>query len=450
MPRSGRPPTLNHMAIRPDQTTPPVPAAKPARVRARRQPPPVRFARMTAGMVVQKSAFAYALHVRRDPVAALFEGSRRDPYADYERLRAPGRLPKSALGFRYTTEHDLCSQILTSRAFGVSPADPNTRGFEGDLDLSLLQLNPPEHTRLRRVVTPAFGRGRMSGYENRITQTIERLLDTVPGDRPWDLIRRYSAPLPIAVITDMLGIPGYDEPAFLRYGQAIAGALDGVRSPRHAAQLVAAGTSLERMFTRLFELRAAEPGDDVISAVVAARDEHRIAPEDMVPLCTLLLLAGFETTVNLIGNAVLALLRHREQWQLLVQDPSLAERAVEETLRFLSPVQLTGRFALQETEIGGQVFTPGQGAVPLIAAANRDPRVFERPLEFDIMRDDADQHLAFSAGAHYCVGAPLARMEATLAVQALARRFPRLHIAGPTVRRRGTTLYGPERLIVAS
>ncbi len=429
-------------------TTRPAPAAKPALVRARQRPPIARFARMTAGMAVQKVAFAYALHVRRDPVAALFNGSRRDPYERYEQLRELGPMPKSALGFYYTTDHALSSQVLASRAFGVSSPDLNDRGFESDLDLSLLQINPPDHTRLRRIVAPVFGRGRMAGYEQRIAATVDRLLHCVPRGERWDLMSGYSAPLPIAVITDLLGISAYDEPAFLRYGKAVAGALDGVRSPKHAAELVRATSSLDAMFTRLFDERAATPGDDVISAVVAARDTGRAAPEDMVPLCTLLLLAGFETTVNLIGNAVLALQRHPEQWRLLVDDPTLAERAVEETLRFLSPVQLTGRFAVQETELAGRVFAPGEGIVPLIAAANRDPAVFERPQEFDIMRDDADKHIAFSGGAHYCLGAPLARLEATIALRELAQRFPGLRIAGPVVQRRGTTLYGPERLVV--
>ena len=162
------------------------PAAKPARLKARSRPPVVRFARMTTGMVVQKAAFAYALHLRRDPVAALFRGSREDPYSRYEQLRALGPMPRSALGFRYTTDHALSSQILSSRAFGVSSDDPDDTGFEGDLDLSLLQLNPPDHTRLRRVVTPAFGRGRMAGYEQRVTATVDRLLDDVPRDDARD------------------------------------------------------------------------------------------------------------------------------------------------------------------------------------------------------------------------------------------------------------------------
>lgn len=404
-------------------------------------------------MVVQRAATLYAAKVRRDPVADLFTGSRLDPYDRYEQLRAAEAgdpLPKSSLGLRYTTNHAFTQQILTSRAFGAVPGHDRDGWFDGDIDLSLLQLNPPDHTRLRRIVTPAFGRGRMIRYENRIRETVDRLLDAVPADEPWDLMSRFSASLPIAVIVDLLGIEDYDEPTFLRYGAAIGGALDGVRSPRHAAEMIRTQQDLRRIFEELFARRAKDPREDVISGLVAARDEHRIAPEDMVGLCALLLLAGFETTVNLIGNAVLCLLRNPQQWQALVADPALAAGAVEETLRYLSPVQLTSRFALERTELGGVTFEPGEAVIPFLAAANRDPKVFERPLEFDITRPNAAEHLAFSGGAHYCLGAPLARLEGRIALQALVQRFPTLHIAGPTERRRGMTLYGAKHLVVSA
>ncbi len=415
---------------------------------------------MTAGMVMQKAAFAYAYRLRRDPLAELFARDRNDPYPVYERLRAQGPLPESALNLRSTTSHALTSAILASRAFGPTSDASKVSPLEGDLDLSLLQLNPPDHTRLRRIVAPAFGRVRMAGYERRVTATVDRLLDDVvatvcPGE-PWDLMARFSAPLPIAVITDLLGIPAYDEPMFLRYGQAIAGALDGVRSPRHAADLVRASRTLESVFDRLITERERDPGDDVVSALVVARDEGRAAPEDLVPLCNLLLLAGFETTVNLIGSAVQQLLAHPDQWQLLVDGLSgdegeqLVEGAIEETLRFAPPVHLTGRFALSDTEIGGQPFRRGDAVVPLMAAANRDPEVFDRPGDFDILRANAADHLAFSAGAHYCIGAPLARLEGVLALRALVERFPGLRLAGPVVPRRGVTIRGPQRLLVHS
>lgn len=434
------------------------PASAAARIAARRQPSALRIARMTASMVVQKSVFGAAYRLGRDPLAELFARDRHDPYPVYERLRAQGPLPMSALRLRSTTSHALTSQILTSRAFGPTSDASKVSPLEGDLDLSLLQLNPPDHTRLRRIVAPAFGRARMAAYERRITATVERLLDdviaTVPPDEPWDLMARFSAPLPIAVITDLLGIPAYDEPTFLRYGQAIAGALDGVRSPRHATELVRAARMLESVFDDLIAQRERDPGDDVISALVAAREEGRAAPEDLVPLCNLLLLAGFETTVNLIGSAVEHLLAHPSQWHQLVESvrgggqESLVEGAIEETLRFAPPVHLTGRFALADTEVGGVSFPTGAAVVPIIAAANRDPEVFDRPGEFDILRPNAADHLAFSAGAHYCLGAPLARLEGVLALRALVERFDALHLAAPVEPRRGVTVRGPRRLMV--
>ncbi len=422
---------------------PPAPAAKPRRIRARSEPTGLRVARMTASMLVQRASLGVVGRLRRDPLAEVFAHDREPPWALYEQIRRRGPMSRSALGMWVSADHDVVGEVLMARAFGAASPSDDAPALEGDLDLSLLQLNPPDHARLRRLVAPAFGRGRMSAYAERIEATIDRLLDAVPVDEPWDLVSGYSAPLPIAVITDLLGVPADDEALFLQLGEAIAGALDGVRSPRHAYDLVRGGRRLEALFDRLFEVRAREPGDDVISALVRARDEQRVAPEDLVPLCTLLLVAGFETTVNLIGSAVVLLQQHPGAWAMLRDDPDLADRVIEETLRYAPPVHLTGRFALEEVEAGGRTFERGQGVVTLLAAANRDPRIFDRPDVFDPLRDNAAEHVSFSAGAHYCVGAPLARLEGVLALRALARRFPDLALAGPVQPRRGVTLRGP-------
>lgn len=423
------------------------PATRPEMIRARRGPAALRVARLSAGMAVQKAAFAYARIARSDPLEELFRRDDADPYPLYERLRAVGPLGRSAVGFRYSADHAVCSRMLTSRDFVTMPPD-GVRGFDADMDLSLLQLDPPDHTRLRRVVAPAFARSRLEAYRPLVERTVDRLLAGVTSGRPWDLTTTLSSPLPIAVITAMLGVVDYDEPAFVRFGNALAAALDGVRSPAHAAQLVASSQALDVLFTRLFEKRARDPGSDVVSTLVAAHQEGRVAAEDMLPLCALLLLAGFETTVNLIGNAVLTLQRHPEQWQRLVDDPGLAPQAVEETLRFTPPVHLTGRFALRDTELGGHTLPRGTRVIALLAGANRDPAVFDRPLAFDITRPDAGDHLAFSAGVHYCPGAPLARLEASIALAELVRRFPRLQLAGPVVPRSGVTIRGPRQLPV--
>lgn len=406
-----------------------------------------RVATLTGRMVAQKLGIRWSRQVRGDPFAMLFTDD-IDPHLVYAHMRAQGPWERTSFGMRVATSHHLCSSVLSSRAFGVTPENPADDPFEAGLDLSLLQINPPDHTRLRRLAAPAFSRRRMEGYRDRITATIETLLQGAPTDETWDLVEGYASPLPIAVITDMLAIPSYDEPAFRGYGEAIAGALDGVRSPRHAADLVRASTALEDVFTRLFALRRSEPGEDVVSALVSAHEEGSITAEEMGPLCTLLLVAGFETTVNLIGSAVEALLTRPEQWQALVDDPSLAENVVEEALRFAPPVHFTGRHALTDTTVGDIDIPAGEGVLVMIAAAGRDPEVFTHPDEFDLHRENAADHLAFSAGAHYCLGAPLARLEATLALEALARTMPNLRLAGEVVPRRGVTIRGPLSLPV--
>ncbi|MDO5629460.1 MAG: cytochrome P450 [Mobilicoccus sp.] len=407
-----------------------------------------RVAALTRQMVLQKAGVTWSRRVHGDTFSRLFTDD-LDPFVVYEHLRGQGQWTSTSFGMKVLTAHRTCSEVLSSRAFGVTPADGEDP-FEAGVDLSLLQINPPDHTRLRRLAAPAFSRRRMQGYTTRIESTIDALLAQAPTHEPWDLVAGYASPLPIAVITDMLDIPSYDEPAFRGYGEAIAGALDGVRSPRHATDLVRASVALEEMFTRLFALREADPGDDVISTLVAAREEGSVTPEEMVPLCTLLLVAGFETTVNLIGAAVDILLDRPEEWEALVADPSLAEPVVEETLRFAPPVHLTGRHALTDTRVGDVEVAAGDGVLVMIAAAGRDPEVFDRPAEFDPRRENAADHLAFSAGAHYCLGAPLARLEATLALEALARAMPTLRRAGPTVPRRAVTVRGPLTLPVTT
>jgi cytochrome P450 len=194
-------------------------------------------------------------------------------------------------------------------------------------------------------------------------------------------------------------------------------------------------------------LRRREPTDDVLSVIAAAENET-VHPHEMVPLCVLLLIAGFETTVNLISNATLALLDHPDQWAALRDDPGLAGAAAEETLRFDPPVQRTSRFALQDVELDGHHVRKDQLIVALIGAANRDPAVYAEPARFDITRARSAEHLAFSAGIHYCIGQPLARLEGAIALRTLVERMPKLHRAGRVVRRASTGIRGPLHLPV--
>jgi P450-derived glycosyltransferase activator len=404
-------------------------------------------ARFATALYLQHAQVAYRAYVRHDELALLASGpGRRDPYPLYERLRARGPMTPTLLGNWSSTSHEICSRVLRDRRLGVRPLDDEDDDVPRPMDLSFLEMNPPDHTRLRRLVSPAFSPKQMTVWTPRIEKRTQQLLDAVSG--AFDLVSAYANPLPIAVISDLLGMPHERAEDFTRYGRLIGSALDGVRSPRHAAQLMRADKALETLLEEMFVLRRREPADDVITLVVSAADQGEVRPAEMIPLCILLLIAGFETTVNLIGNTVLALLSHPEQWRAVADDPTLAAAAVEETLRWDPPVQQTGRVALDDLDIDGRHVHKGQFVVTLLGGANRDPSVHPDPGRFDIAREQHD-NLAFSSGIHYCIGQPLARLEATIAIRELAQRFPRLRRAGRMVRRSSTTIRGPLRLPVS-
>jgi cytochrome P450 len=212
---------------------------------------------------------------------------------------------------------------------------------------------------------------------------------------------------------------------------------------------MAANAKLHTLFEKLFDLRRREPADDLISRLLAAEGDQ-VKPSELEPMVFLLLIAGFETTVNLIGNCVLALMNNPEQWEALRADPEqLAPKAVEEALRYDPPVQGTSRIALEDLELEGEYLRRGQWVVTMIGGAGRDPEVYDRPETFDITRENPAEHLAFSAGIHYCVGQPLARMELTIAMQLLAERMPKLKLAGPVRRRNTSTIRGLSQLPVS-
>lgn len=404
---------------------------------------------LAAGLYGMRLAVAYYGYARRDPMCLLsLRPGRVDPYRIYRKLRQGGPLVPTRLGNWVSTSHRICHQVLRGRGFGVQPADAPVVSHPESFGMSFLEMNPPDHTRLRRLAQPAFSPRRMAGYRSRVESTVDGLLDAATTAGRFDLVGGLAAPLPIAVITDLLGVPDPDLATFTRYGTVIGGALDGIRSLPQVSRLRTANAELTRLFDGLFALRRREPADDIVSQVVAAEGDQ-VKPAEMFPLCVLLLVAGFETTVNLIGNAVNALLDHPDQWEALRADPeTMAPKAVEETLRYDPPVQRTGRFALEDTELDGHPVYKGQYVVTLLGAANRDPEAHPDPDTFDITRDQTTDHLAFSSGIHYCVGQPLALLEATTALRVLAERVPHLHRAGPTRRRNSTLIRGPIHLPV--
>jgi cytochrome P450 len=403
----------------------------------------VQAAKFVGRIYLQRAMLIYAAKIRGDLFNQLIlNRGAADPYQIYEQMRAIGPMVRTQLGNYCTTSHRICNEVLRSRNFGVTPNDGSQDvAHEELLDLSLLTINPPDHTRIRRLAAPAFTPRRMAGYSPLIDKAIHRLLDRAEVQGEFDLMTGFASPLPITVMTHLLGLP--DEPEkFRRLGSMIAGALDGISSLSQARLLAAADAELRHTFDELLAHRAIEPGDDLVSALVAEQG-NKITAEELGPLVRLLLIAGFETTVNAIGNGMRWLLADSEQWELLVADPSRAPAVAEEVLRFDPPVQQTARVAHTDIEVGGVQLQKNQWVITLLAAAGRDPEVYPDPGRFDITRESPVEHLAFSGGIHYCLGSPLARMELAQAFQALAERFPDIRQAGPITMRRGATLRGP-------
>jgi len=409
----------------------------------------LQAAKFLSGMYRERARILYWAHVRGDLFSRLILPNHyTDPYQIYEEMRARGPLVPTRLGNYTTTSHRVCNEVLRSRRFGVRPEDGSEDlANQAGLDLSLLELNPPDHTRIRRLAAPAFTPRRMAGYVGLVDQAIQGLLDQCEREGEFDLMTSFASPLPIAVVTHLLGLPN-DPERLRRLGSTIARALDGIWSLGQARTLAVADAELRTTFAELLDRRRADPRNDLVSALVAEQGRD-ITPAELSALVRLILIAGFETTVNAIGNGMHWLLADREQWDLLVKDPGRAPAVVEEVLRFDPPVQQTARVANQPTEVGEVLIVKNQWVITLLAAANRDPEVYPDPNRFDITRESPVEHLAFSGGIHYCLGSPLARLELTQAFCALAERFPRIRQTAPITMRPGTTLRGPLRFPVA-
>lgn len=387
---------------------------------------------------------------------------RERPYPVHEQLRARGPLVPSALGL-VTTRHAVAEEVLKSEHFGVGfdfsalPAPLRWALRAGDeLDASgvveppsMLVVDPPEHTRFRRLVSRDFTPRAVAAFEPMIRETAAQLLDEMErSSGPVDLVESFAAPLPVLVIARLLGVPAERRDRFLHWGEAAAATLDPGLTFRRYVEAERALRALHAFLREHFDRLRREPGDDLVSRLVHLRGEDALSERELHSMVMLLLGAGFETTVNLIGNAVVALDEHRDQREALLADPALWPGAVEEVLRWDSPVQVTGRTVKSDVVVAGRALVPGTRVTLLLGAANRDPEVFEDPTRFDITRSNARDHLAFSAGIHYCLGAGLARMEGQVALRALTERFPRLRVTGRPVRRDLRTLRGFERLPV--
>jgi cytochrome P450 len=311
------------------------------------------------------------------------------------------------------------------------------------LSRMMANLDAPDHTRLRALVHKAFTPGLVVKMLKRIQTLTDELLDAMEGKRHFDLIRDYALPLPTTIIAEMLGVPVGDRHKFHRWSSALVSASG---SSWGMLWMVPPIWSFLRYIRRLVKLRQSDPRDDLVSALVQARqNDDRLSEDELLAMILLLLVAGHETTLNLIGNGMLALLERPAQMDRLRESPELIKPAIEELLRYDSPVQMAGeRYAREEVTIAGVTIAPGEMVHAMLGSANRDERQFECPDEVDIAREP-NRHLAFGQGVHYCVGAPLARLEGQIAISTLLRRFPEIQLAVPPQalrHRRGLGLRG--------
>jgi cytochrome P450 len=395
---------------------------------------------------------------RGDPFARwLRPQAKADPYPLYADIRRRP-LVRSGLGPWLTADHSVAESVLRDRRFSSSPVhQPGYRPPEypaGDPraelpETDLLTMDPPDHTRIRRLVAGAFTPKAIAGLEPWIRETAGELLASADAATGFDLIDALAFPLPIAVICHLLGVPAEDQASFRTWGHAVASTLEPQTSPAAKNQSREAELALTSYLRDLVAKRRADPDDSLLSALVAIEDDgDRLSSAELVSTALLLLVAGFETTVNLIGNGAVALLGEPEHWDRLREDPALVPAAVEELLRYDSPVQATSRIATEDLDLNGTAILKGKSVVVAIGGANRDPSVFDQPDRLIIDRPNASRHLSFSLGMHHCLGAALARLEGRIAIEEVTRRYPRLEMAGPPVRRPLLVLRGFESVPV--
>jgi cytochrome P450 len=407
---------------------------------------------------IVEPAVLRVLQWRGDPVARiLLPAAKADPYPVYARVRPRG-LVRSPLGVFAAADHATAASILRDRRFSSSPLHqpgyqpPSYPAGDPRAELpgeNLLSMDPPDHTRLRRLVTGAFTPRAITGLEPWIRDVTVRLLASADGAAGFDLIDKLAFPLPIAVICHLLGVPAEDQAQFRAWGHDLAATLDPMTVAAAQAQTRASELALTGYLQHLVRGRRANPDGSILSALITAEEEgDRLTSAEVVSMALLLLIAGFETTVNLIGNGTVALLGDPGSWTRLRQDPALIPAAIDETLRYDSPVQLTSRVATEDIEVGGRVIGAGKPVIVFIGGANRDPAVFDHPDEFQIDRPEPGRHLSFSLGIHHCLGAALARLEARIALEELTQRYPALELTAPPTRRPLLVLRGFETVPV--
>jgi cytochrome P450 len=397
-----------------------------------------------------------------DPFAPGFTD---DPYPQYTVMRAQAPVYQHPFGFWLLTGYDDVTWLL--REPGLSVEDQNVAAdsllrqvreeFYGDEAprsnaLSMLDRDPPDHTRLRRLVSKAFTRRAIEALRPRITELVDGMLDAMAAQRRVDLVDALAFPLPFRVIAEMLGTPPADHERIRQLTGTVVRSLEPVADPGLIAAIMAADEELTRIAAEMIAWKRANPADDLLSALIHAEDDGDVLDDDELVAQTLLLyIAGHETTVNLIAGGTLALLNHPGQLALLRDDPALVPGAVEELLRYDSPVQASRRITLAPVTLGGTTIPPGAFVMASLGSANRDERFWgPDAAELNLRRENARQHVSFGAGPHHCLGASLARLEASIAFERLTARFPGLALDGDVVWNGRINLRGPAHLPVSA
>ncbi|MFD4248687.1 cytochrome P450 [Amycolatopsis thermoflava] len=376
----------------------------------------------------------------------------------FDEIRGHGPLYKGSFAY-VTTSHATVREVLTSNDFraGVGAGSDGVLARLSEWSASdrlhpiappsLLATEPPDHTRYRKLVTRVFTVRAVEKLRSRTEEIARELLDALDPDRPVDLVEAYCALLPVTVIAEILGVPPQQRQRVLELGTAAAPSLDLGLPWREFRAVESALADFDAWLGDHLERLRADPGDDLLSQLVAAREDGvGLTDLELRATAGLVLAAGFETTVNLLGNGITLLHDHPDQLAAVRAEPSLWPNAVDEILRVDPPVLLTGRTCLRDTEVGGVRVRGGSVVTTILAGANRDPEVFEDPARFDVRRENAREHISFSAGRHYCLGAALARMEGEVGLRTLFDRFPELRLTPGATRRSTRILRGFEHL----
>jgi cytochrome P450 len=387
--------------------------------------------------------------------------NRANPYPAYTRIRECGPLQLPDMTLNVFPSFQDCDDVLRH----PSSASDRLKSTAAQREIAegaearpigppgFLFLDPPDHTRLRKLVSKAFAPKVVKALEPDITALVDSLLDKATAAGRFEVIDDLAYPLPVAVICRLLGVPIEDEPQFSQASALLAAALDPVisftgQAPDSVDEMFQAGLWLRGYLRDLIARRRSEPGDDLMSGLIHVEESgDQLTEEEIIATCNLLLVAGHETTVNLIANAILAMLRHPTQWAALSADPQRVSAVVEETMRYDPPVQLMGRIAADDMTIGDTTVPKGDVMMLLLAAAHHDPAAVDRPDEFDPDRETI-RHLGFGKGPHFCLGAPLARLEAAVALSKVTARFPQARLAGEPQYKPNLTLRGMASLEV--